>query len=192
MKTFFDRAKEMIDGFLPVAEKLVHEVTVDEMVRRRLRALSGAYGGGLFREDRKPVDYTKLTTHIAYLYRSFPAHSDWVYKALCQARRPVISAFSKETVNVACIGGGPGSDIAGVLKFAERNELLEARYNFTVLDRQPAWNSTRAALMETYGRRYRVKQEFKLLNLAGGEPWVDDWAFVKSDLFVFSFVLSEV
>ena len=124
MTTLFDRAKEVIDGLLPAAEKLVHEITVDDMVRRRLKALSGSYSGGLLREDRKPIDYTKLTTHIAYMYRSFPAHGDWVYKALCLARRAVASAFSKDVAEVACIGGGPGSDIAGVLKFAERNDLL--------------------------------------------------------------------
>lgn len=192
MPTLFERARRVIERLLPIAEKLVHEITVDEMVKRRLKALSGGYGGGLLREDRKPIDYTKMTTHIAYLYRSFPAHADWVYKALCLGSQKVVAAFSQDTVTVACIGGGPGSDIAGVMKFAEKNNLLSARYHFMVLDRQPAWEFARRELVDSYGKPFRIKEYFEPLNLAGGEPWADDWAFSKSDLFIFSFVLSEV
>jgi hypothetical protein len=70
MPTNYARAKQVIDSLIPIAETLVSGVPLDDMVRRRLNSLSVAYRSGMLRADRDPVDYSKLSTHIAYVYRS--------------------------------------------------------------------------------------------------------------------------
>jgi hypothetical protein len=188
----FYRAKEVIDEMVPIAEGRIEGTTIEKMVKKRLSALTGGYGWGLLSIGRKPIDYTKLTTHIAYMYRSFSAHADWVCQALDHASIIVASRFKKRKIRIACIGGGPGSDIAGVLKFAEEHQLLDAKFEFTVLDREEAWDEVRDALINTYEGEANTTTTYQLLDLAAGEPWTDDWSFVESDLFIFSFVLSEV
>lgn len=192
MTTCFERAKLVIDALIPIAEKLVHGDSVDGMVRKRLSALSGGYGWGLLSAGRSPIDYSKLTTHIAYMYRSFSAHADWLYKALNLAPAAVRQALSGDRVRVSCIGGGPGSDIAGVLKFAEQHDLIGNSFEFTVLDREPAWRRARRELVGTYSGSASVEETFQALDLASGNPWTDDWEFADADLFTISFALSEV
>ena len=193
MTTCFERAKKVVDALIPVAEKLINDSTpVDVVVRKRLNALSGGYGWNLLNIGRSPIDYSKTTTHIAYIYRSFSAHADWVFKALNMASPAVTKALAADELKVACIGGGPGSDIAGVLKFAEAHGLLAKEFEFIVLDREPAWRRARNELIATYEGEAEATLSYQALDLADGSPWTDNWEFANSDLFVLSFALSEV
>jgi len=192
MPTNFERAKQVIDALVPVAERLVPDGSVDDMVRRRLNSLSAAYQSGMLRANREPVDYSKTTTHIAYVYRALPAHADWLFKSLSRASLRVMKALPRGTVKVACIGGGPGSDLLGVAKFALAERLCDRRFKFFVLDRQAAWWRARSELVSTFDKELRIAEAFQELDLAAGPPWTPDNEYLQSDVFTFSFVLSEV
>lgn len=192
MATNFERAKRVIDALVPVAERLVSDGSVDDMVRRRLNSLSAAYHSGMLRTNREPVDYSKTTTQIAYVYRALPAHADWLYKSLSRASLRVTQAIPRGTVKVACIGGGPGSDLLGVAKFALAQRLRDRRFRFYVLDRQAAWWRSRGELVSTFERELRITETFQELDLSAGEPWTPDSEYLAADIFTLSFVLSEV
>lgn len=192
MPTNFERAKRAIDALVPVAERLLHDGSVDDMVRRRLNSLSASYHSGMLRENREPVDYSKLTTHIAYIYRALPAHADWLYKSLSRASLRIVASLPKGTLRVACIGGGPGSDLLGIAKFALAQGLRDRRFRFFVLDRQAAWWRSRSELIATLAGELRVSEAYQELDLASGPPWTPDDAYLDADIFTFSFVLSEV
>lgn len=192
MPTSFERAKTVIDALMPVAAGLVKTGTVEDMVKTRLASLSQAYGGRLLNGNRQPVDYSKMTTHIAYTYRCLGAHADWVFKALSLDGGAVRARLSAKTAKIAAIGGGPGSDIAGILKFAILRNLTKAKYEFVVLDREEAWERCRSELTATFLNELDISQSYQSLDLALGEPWTSDWKFLDSDIFTFSFSLSEV
>jgi hypothetical protein len=188
----FERADIVIDQLLPVAQGLVHG-DLDEMILSRLKGLSQAYGNALLNENRAPVDYTKTTTHIAYLYRTFPSHADWFYKALCSASRAILRKVDDcDPVEVACIGGGPGSEMAAILKFALQNDLEEKTFNFKILDRERQWNRSRQLIIETFHEEIDCSQRFINLDVTDDDNWTDDWSFLNSSIFTFSFFLSEV
>jgi hypothetical protein len=189
MPTNFERAKVVIDALLPVAAELVTG-SVDDLVGTRLASLRFAYSGQLLKNNRNAIDYSKLTTKIGYVYRSLPAHADWVYQALQMAPRSVERILSQKRVKVCCIGGGPGSDILGVVKFLEQNDLDPPELDVTVLDYDPMWKIVRRELIKTFefDLRRHTHQDFD----AGKDgKWTDSWAFVNSDIVTFSFSLSE-
>ncbi|WP_397576941.1 hypothetical protein [Sphingorhabdus sp.] len=190
--TNFERAKLMIDAMMPIADLHERDATAEESVKRRLQMLTEEYGGRLLNSGRNPIDYSKITTHIAYTYRSLPAHSDWMYKALTHARKSVLAKMTGKKVRVACIGGGPGSDMLGVLKFANENSLNDKKFAFAVLDREKAWNGCRRHLVDTFEGELSVSQKHINLDLANGSPWTTNWGWLDADIFTFSFVLSEV
>lgn len=193
MGDLFNRAKQVIDQLIPVAEKLIKDSSpVDSVVKKRLSALSGGYGFGMLNVGRSPIDYSKTTTHIAYMYRAFGAHADWTYQTLQLAPGAVASALESSRPHVACIGGGPGSDLAGTLKFAVEHNLDDREFEFTILDREPLWHRSREELIATYEGEVDVAHRSEGLDLASGPPWVASWDFAAADMFTFSFVLSEV
>jgi hypothetical protein len=192
MPTGFERAKLVIDALMPIAEQLVQEGSVDAVIQKRLNSLSQAYGGRLLVANRQPVDYTKITTHIAYTYRCLGAHSDWVFKALSLAGTAVVEQIGRSPIKVCSIGGGPGSDIAGVMKFAGTWNLANTAFNFDVLDRETAWNRARSELTATFRPQFTISERHIALDLAAGPEWVMQWDFSDADIFTMSFALSEL
>ena len=99
--------------------------------------------------------------------------------------------MTSEPVRVASIGGGPGSDILGILRFARENDLLNRQFRFKVLDREPKWNRVRKLLCGTY-EDADVVQHGQAFDAAVDGEWTDDWGFTQADIFTLSFFLSEV
>lgn len=192
MPTNFERARTVIEQLLPVAAQLV-QGDLDNTIRMRLRSLSNSYGNGLLNPDRRPVDYTRTTTHIAYFYRSLAAHGDWLYKTLRRCRDTARRALNNgRPIRVACIGGGPGSDILGICKFLLEENLRRHRIDFVVLDRERAWNRSRDLLARTFDGEIEVTERYQSLDVTDDDRWTDEWAFCQSDLISMNFFLSEV
>ncbi len=67
-------------------------------------------------EECVDIDYSDPVTRFAYIYRYTTAHANMVYQLIRDL--PVLSeAFDTERINVTCLGGGPGSDLLGILKY---------------------------------------------------------------------------
>ena len=149
MPTNFERAKIVLDELVPRVGRLVGG-SADDRIGRRCAELRRAYSGRLLDGSREPVDYTKPTAQVAYVYRTLPAHADWVFEALKTVPLTMQQMLSRGNLKVACIGGGPGSDMLGVVKFVEQSLYPRTRLNFVVLDREAGWNTPRAALASTF------------------------------------------
>lgn len=195
MKTNFERSQIIIKKLFPRARKNIKDpdISVEAMVSRRLNQLSQGYGNRLLKDGRDPIDYSKATTHIAYCYRTMPAHGDWLSKVMDQAAGACKDALKSEKARICSIGGGPGSDILGVMKFADKQGLLDGRkFRFAVLDREVGWNIPRSYLVDTYRDEADVVASFVRFDVSRLNKWVADWFFSDADLFTFSFFLSEV
>ena len=140
---------------------------------------------------RAPIDYSSIEVQIAYAFRCLAAHGDLLHRTLIGCNSHVLSRLTGESIKVACVGGGPGSDALGFVKFAERQGLTAKPVEFVFLDREPAWQTVRSALFPTFGT-FPASSRFVQTDLATGSPWTSDWSFIDADLFTFSFALSEV
>jgi Putative SAM-dependent methyltransferase len=120
-----------------------HKSCTDDIIKLRLSYLSKKYEN---LEDFNPadIDYNDPATQFAYVYRYTTAHANIVFQ-LIRDIKTLTDAFDVEKLTVGCLGGGPGSDILGILKFmylrgASPNGLK--RLTFTICDKEPAWSET--------------------------------------------------
>lgn len=189
MPTNFERVKTALDELVPRAARLVRG-SVEELIGKRCGELRRAYRGRLLEEGREPVDYSRPTTQLAYLYRSLPAHANWVYQALETVPTTLSRLLGRGELKVACIGGGPGADMLGVAKYAEDHSRATVPLEFIILDREIGWRTPRNAVAKTLRRN--VTQIHQHLDLTEAGHWTPNWDFSDADLFTFSFCLSEV
>lgn len=189
MSTHFERVKRALDILMPRLTKLLGP-SADARVGKRCGELRRAYQGRLLERGREPVDYSRPSTQVAYVYRTMPAHADWVSRALGTVPLTMQNLLNRGHLRVACIGGGPGTDILGVVRYAEDNGFEGVNCSFVVLDHEMGWNTPRRVVAETCGEN--VSHDHQHLDLTEVGTWTDNWEFTTADLFTFSFSLSEV
>ena len=68
------------------------------------------------KREADPIDYSEPATRLAYLYKYVTCHSNLVYTRIKDLRE-LSDLFEKSSVQVACLRGGPGSDLLGMLKY---------------------------------------------------------------------------
>jgi hypothetical protein len=113
--TIFELVKLALDELYAEAQQS-YGGKVDEAIRNRIAYLSASYGS-LATAGRQPVDYKDPATRFAYVFKYVAAHGDYLVQGLKTLRAKLGgNIFSGENARVTCVGGGPGSDIIGVLK----------------------------------------------------------------------------
>jgi hypothetical protein len=134
-----------------------------------------------------------------------------MYTALCKFKdlqQVVLSCLNSDwTLNICSLGGGPGSELLGLAKYAERlanGKHLEVE--FTIVDQFKEWdeswnclkNNIELGFVEQYGRcrstwPVRISHSFlplKLCDPAGLQHF--PIRFAREDVFVLNFVVSEM
>src|SRR2546421_1258589 len=110
------------------------EAEKDAAIKEKLASLSRGY-----KALAKGVvnDYADDTTRFAYIYKYVTSHANIVFSAI-EDSAELSALFDKEKVNVTCIGGGPGSDFLGVLKYVIRHHK-NPHLRCALLDKEEAW-----------------------------------------------------
>jgi hypothetical protein len=86
-----------------------------EIVKASLTYLSSGYESLLLKNS---IIYKNLAVRFAYIYRYVTCHSGMAFQVIRDSK-VLRSLFKQKILTVSCIGGGPGSDLLGVLKYAE-------------------------------------------------------------------------
>jgi hypothetical protein len=104
IKSVLDEAYSQIPG---------NEEEKDSLIKAAIDYLSGEYKRLL---DGIQIDYSNPITRFAYIYKYVTSHANLVC-TIIENSDELNMIFDQEKVNVACIGGGPGSDFLGILKY---------------------------------------------------------------------------
>lgn len=87
-------------------------------------------------------DYGSTIKQFCYLYKYSVPHGYFIYVA-SKALRPKIkpSIFSRNPTRIACVGGGPGTEIIGLSRYFREVEAenLGNRVEVTIFDKEPSW-----------------------------------------------------
>jgi hypothetical protein len=162
--TIFELVKLALDELYAEAGQ-TYGSKVDEMIRPRIAYLSASYGG-LANPNRKPVDYKDPATRFAHVFKYVAAHGDYVVQVLDMLRDKLDgNIFSGENVRVSCVGGGPGSDIIGVLKYLDDHKKEETVEKITcyLLDKEQAWADTWTELDASLKMKVQLNANFQAL-----------------------------
>jgi hypothetical protein len=191
--TIFELVKLALDDLYAEAA-LTYGAKVDDQIRARIAYLSSSYGD-LTNAGRKPVDYKNPATRFAYVFKYVAAHGDYLVQGLKRLRTKLGgNIFENESVRVSCVGGGPGSDIIGVLKYLDEHKQDEGVRKITcyLLDREQAWADTWTELDASLKMKIQLNANFQGLDVANSESWRYQRKFLQADLFTMSYFVSEV
>ncbi|MEB3220846.1 MAG: hypothetical protein VKS61_02095 [Candidatus Sericytochromatia bacterium] len=164
----------------------------DRAVVARLEALRATYksvmtyGGAPFVE---PED------RFVYCYQYVLSHAVWVFAALHQSGAAQ-SIFEKPRVRVTALGGGPGSDLLGVLQYRHVTGS-RARLACEVVDRCDAWarnwrSFERSVIAQGGVSREALRVDYVRQDLGSPADWDDFERFAASDVVTVSFLVSEL
>jgi hypothetical protein len=161
----------------------------DRLISKRLASLSASYGN-LVDETREEIDYSTPSCRFAYIYKYTVAHADYI-KQLIGSSGPLSQLFKKPDIAVACLGGGPGSDLLGILKHMMQ-QGSKSTLTCYLFDRERAWGDSWSEVARKLEAKFHLYPIFQQLDVTDGRTWKSYTKFLRSDLFTLSYFLSEV
>lgn len=168
---------------------LANDAAKDAAISKELTSLSASYGS-LTKADRVPIDYASSISRFAYIYKYTVAHADYI-KQLIQEHKALRELFDKEVLSVACLGGGPGSDLLGILKYMLQNGRKSALTCY-LFDRERAWGDSWSEVAKPLKADFSLYPVFQQLDVTDQNTWGSYRKYLGADLFTLSYFLSEV
>jgi hypothetical protein len=108
-------------------------------------------------------DYSSDTQKFCYLYKYAVAHGYYIYSTL-KLLRPKIkpSIFSRNPTRIACIGGGPATEIIGLARYLREveSENVANPVEITVFDREPSWKDPCQRILGCVGPGLNIALRF--------------------------------
>jgi hypothetical protein len=165
----------------------------DEQVADRLAQLEASY-----RELRDPkrvlIDYSDLATQAAYVFRYVVGHAEFMCDFLSRFRHHHgAPLFNQEVIRVTSVGGGPGSELLGLLKYLENDggkpKVLKVAY--TILDKESNWEHVIEAFLDQVETDIQVEFNFQECDVSDANL-PNDITLKGEDLVFMSFFISEI
>ena len=158
-----------------------------------LESLRAAYEG-LTVQNRDPIDYTDLATQAAYVFVYAIGRAEFTYQLLKRYRavlgEPI---FRKNEARITSLGGGPGSEIAGVVKYLLDPESQEnvSSIKYWVFDKDGEWENICQSVVDDLSQFMPIELEYDSLDLCDGLE-CGKISLAGDDLRILSFVISEL
>lgn len=136
------------------------------------------------------IDYSDITTKFAYIYKYVTSHANFVHQVIARSS-DLAALFESEKVNVTCIGGGPGSDFLGILKYVLRSGKKPA-LRCTLFDREVSWAECWNDVDDKLAHDLRISTFFQPFDVTETRSWSSNSKYLNSDLFTMIYFMSEV
>lgn len=182
IKTVLDDEYDLIPG---------SKAARDAEVKTQLDELEGAYEN-LTDAGRPGIDYSLPSKRFAYIYKYTTCHADIVARKIAEVEELRAVFMRDGWANVACIGGGPGSDFLGAVKYMTRRRSCTSLKCY-LLDKEPSWGDTWCDVdQRTDGFDFRVSTHSQVLDVIAPGSWESQTRYLRADLFTFVYFVSEV
>lgn len=191
--TGFELVKVALDTLYAEALQTYGSNT-DANITARIQYLSASYNG-LNDPTRPPVNYQDPATRFAYVFKYVASHSDYIVQVMEAWRSHVGGQImaGADTMRITCVGGGPGSDLIGFLRYLDenKNEPIKKATAY-LLDREQAWADTWTELDDSLQSGLVLHANFQPLDVTNPASWMYQKKFLQADLFTMSYFVSEV
>ncbi|AKM06257.1 hypothetical protein [Pelagerythrobacter marensis] len=163
------------------------------LVGERLEQLRSDYNE-LTDPGRTIIDYGDLATQAAYVYAYGVGRAFFTYELLKKHRKELEEPiFSADVARVTSLGGGPGSELAGLVMYLldeSSGESVES-IKYWVLDKDSEWEHPCQALIDDLSNHLPIKLIYDELDLANQKE-CKAISLEGDDLLILSFVISEL
>lgn len=193
MTTTFQLVRDVLNELYgTIVAELGSEDAANSAIRQRLEELSTVYGQ-LANPTLPPIDYASPVTRFAYIFSAVTLHSDFLVQALSSVQKHVDPLFSEGAkCVVSCLGGGPGSDLIGLVQYLIDSGSKVKSALCHLRDYNQAWGDSWADLGQKLDTPFQVHVDFQWLDVRKPESWQHQRKFLAADLFISSYFASEV
>jgi hypothetical protein len=188
-KTNFQLIRLVLDELLAQV-RAEHGTNAKALLDKRMTSLSASYAG--LNQARTPkIDYSDAITRCVYVYKYVASNADYIYQILVGEKK-LADLFNSEKLHVTCIGGGPGSDLIGLLKFILRQKKSVKKITCYLCDQEQAWADSWTDISDKIESDLQLNANFQALDVTDPKSWQKQRKFLNADLFTLSFFISEV
>jgi hypothetical protein len=183
MPTYFQVVKQVLDGLyedLPTGSR-------DQSIIVALENLSKKYNTVL---ERGGPDYGPAEAKFAYIFRYTTAHADFL-DGVIRLSDEIKALATRKNLIVSCIGGGPGSDILGFVKYLLPIDP-KPHLTFFLLDKDQSWSDAWWNLDVILGSDLRTSSHFIPIDVTNSATWRKNTAYLKADIYTLIYFLSEI
>lgn len=167
----------------------------DWMLRLEARRvkLERAYAT-LYEQDRDPIPYSSLSAQTAYVFAYAPTRAEYVRQYLERHRvafgKPL---FGKQEISVVSFGGGPASELVGLVRYLEdrREDELVERIEYAVYDKDGDWTEVATNVIRSLETDISVEAIYEEVD-AGSRSRMEQIDLSEVDMVIFSYVMSEL
>lgn len=140
------------------------------------------------------MDYGGLATQAAYIFMYAIGRADFTYQLLTRFRKlsgkPL---FNKASLNVTSVGGGPASELVGLIRYLDQasNEESVSTIIYDVIDKEDDWNAIVDLVIESIETKIDISANFKQADLTDTQA-SSKLSLEYDDLVIMSFFISEI
>ena len=180
---------QLIKGVLDEAYDLIEgsDQEKDEKIRSRIGKFHQEFGNILKSMD---IDYEDPVSRFAYIYVYVTSHANIVYENI-KMHSLLGDCFDGDKLVVTCIGGGPGSDFLGIIKYMTKFGKKCCLY-CNMLDKEKAWHEPWMDVDQKVAAEFRLSTNFVPLDVTEEESWRAHRKVLQADLFTLIYFISEV
>jgi hypothetical protein len=193
MVSYFYIIKEVLDQLfqdIPGLDNAQKYQAVDA----KIAALSASYYK-LTEDDRRAIDYSDPVSKFAYVYMYTACHAELIAQVAQEFDLLNQAASSASNFRATCIGGGPGSDVIGLL---DAYASVEGAKNFHswLIDRENSWGDCWGEISRFIDNKITVTTQVEPVNLLEvteiEKAIQNSRRYLRADLITMSFVVSEL
>jgi hypothetical protein len=164
----------------------------EDKVSSSLDLLREAYNK-LTIENRAVIDYSQLSAQAAYVFAYAIGRAEFTYQLLKRHRAALGEPiFSGAVARITSLGGGPGSEIAGIVKYLldpENGEGVKS-IKYRVFDKDGEWGYVCQNLIDRLNEHFPLDLEFIKFDLCDSKA--SKISLEGDDLLILSFIISEL
>ena len=184
----FTIVKQVLDELY---EKIAPITTRDKQIESAMNYFSEEYPKLI---EGVNIDYHAPAARFAYVYGYVTAHTSFIRKTI-KACMPVYSKFGNtgtERLKITCLGGGPGTDLLGVIKFMKTEGFLNP-ITFYLVDREASWSDSWSDISDkTDLDGFSMNINFLELDVEKTEDWIKTEKYLSADIFISCYFFSEL
>lgn len=159
----------------------------DGAIKAQMDALSDEYAK---LRQKGCLDYSDPARRFAYLFTYTTSHANLVYERI-QTSSALSKGLAAKEVTVSCIGGGPGSDFLGILKYCQLRGLSPA-LTCHLLDRDSAWGESWSDVGKKVNGTLQLTTHFNPFDVTDPAKWKVFKKHFHADVFTLIYFMSEV
>ncbi len=134
-------------------------------------------------------DYSDPVVRFGYVYKYVTCHANLVFRRI--ASEPILQeVFDRPDVTLTCLGGGPGSDLLGVIKYLQHHGKRPL-VTCNICDREPQWMDTWQDVGKKVGTDLRIFTNYLQHDACVPNSWITK-KYLQADLVTMVYFISEL